>query len=161
MIPPPSSSHKFAAYPPNALDQPQDPPELPKSVDKSEGLFSMYLDRSDEDDRKVTENWKGETDAMLIFVSPSSVTTFAIESLIFLNTHYRLAFSQLLSPLFFQFQYKTFNQIRRTPQPSTSQIFTFSSPTQPALSPPPFLSQQTHLNFRHRHTQFWSTHFGS
>src|SRR5712671_920103 len=87
MIPPPSSSHKFAAYPPNALDQPQDPPELPKSVDKSEGLFSMYLDRSDEDDRKVTENWKGETDAMLIFVSPSFVITFAIEPLIFLNAH--------------------------------------------------------------------------
>ncbi len=41
---------------------------LPKSVDKSEALFSMYLDRSDEDDRKTTERWKGESDAILIFV---------------------------------------------------------------------------------------------
>lgn len=38
----------------------------------------MYLDRSDEDDKKTTEKWKGETDAILIFVrrsyqlSPSS-----------------------------------------------------------------------------------------
>jgi len=70
MISPPSL-HKCTAYPPSVLDQPQDPPELPKSVDKSEGLFSLYLDRSDDDDRKVTENWKGETDAMLIFVSLS------------------------------------------------------------------------------------------
>ena len=37
--------------------------------DKSEALFSMYLDRSDEDDRKTTERWKGECDAILIFVS--------------------------------------------------------------------------------------------
>lgn len=29
----------------------------------------MYLDRSDEDDRKTTERWKGESDAILIFVS--------------------------------------------------------------------------------------------
>jgi hypothetical protein len=29
----------------------------------------MYLDRSDEDDRKTTERWKGECDAILIFVS--------------------------------------------------------------------------------------------
>jgi len=70
MISSPSLNQR-AAYPPNGLDQPQDLPELPKSVDKSEGLFTMYLERSDEDDRKVTENWKGETDAMLIFVSPS------------------------------------------------------------------------------------------
>ena len=43
----------------------------PKSVDKSEALFTMYLDRSDEDDRKTTEKWKGECDAILVFVSDS------------------------------------------------------------------------------------------
>jgi hypothetical protein len=45
------------------------PPALPKSVDKSEALFSMYLERSDEDDTKTTKRWKGESDAILIFVS--------------------------------------------------------------------------------------------
>ena len=46
-------------------------PSCPKSVDKSEALFTMYLDRSDEDDRKITERRKGECDAILIFVSRS------------------------------------------------------------------------------------------
>ena len=40
-----------------------------RDPDKSEALFSMYLERSDEDDRKTTERWKGECDAILIFVS--------------------------------------------------------------------------------------------
>ena len=44
---------------------------LPKSVDKSEALFSMYLERSDEDVRKTTNGWKGECDAILVFVSQS------------------------------------------------------------------------------------------
>ncbi|KAH9986149.1 hypothetical protein BJV77DRAFT_951326, partial [Russula vinacea] len=39
----------------------------PSSVDKSEALFSMYLVRSDEDDKKITGRWKGECDAILIF----------------------------------------------------------------------------------------------
>jgi len=45
----------------------------PKSVDKSEDLFttSMYLERSDEEDRETTERWKRECDAILIFVSHS------------------------------------------------------------------------------------------
>ncbi|KAF8460863.1 hypothetical protein DFH94DRAFT_597617, partial [Russula ochroleuca] len=29
--------------------------------------FSMYLDRADEDDKKITKRWKGECDAILIF----------------------------------------------------------------------------------------------
>lgn len=40
-----------------------------KSVDKSEAMFTMYLERSDEDDRKTTERWMKESDAILIFVS--------------------------------------------------------------------------------------------
>ena len=43
----------------------------PSSVDKSEALFAMYLDRADEDDKKITQRWKGECDAILIFVSRS------------------------------------------------------------------------------------------
>jgi hypothetical protein len=41
----------------------------------------MYLDRSDEDDRRTTERWKGECDAILIFVS-----YFAFEYHIHINT---------------------------------------------------------------------------
>jgi hypothetical protein len=59
--------HTSAAYPPDL--QHGDPSKLSKSVDKSEALFTMYLDRSDEDDREITERWKGECDAVLIFVS--------------------------------------------------------------------------------------------
>jgi hypothetical protein len=64
---------KPSAYPPDMPLEGHhgDPSTLPKSVDKSEALFSMYLDRSDEDDRKTTERWKGECDAILIFVSHS------------------------------------------------------------------------------------------
>jgi hypothetical protein len=40
----------------------------PGPVEKSEALFSMYLERADNDDNKVTERWKKECDSMLIFV---------------------------------------------------------------------------------------------
>jgi len=40
----------------------------PQAVDKSEALFSMYLERADDDDNKVTERWKKECDGILIFV---------------------------------------------------------------------------------------------
>ena len=72
-----SLKHNSAAYPrdlPSESEEQQgdwDPSKLPDFVDKSEVLFSMYLDRSDEDDRKTTERWKGESDAILIFVSHS------------------------------------------------------------------------------------------
>ncbi|KAF8463410.1 hypothetical protein DFH94DRAFT_674503, partial [Russula ochroleuca] len=53
-------------YPPDLLEEDQhgDPSRLPKSVDT---LFSMYLDRSDKDDKRTTERWSGERDAILIF----------------------------------------------------------------------------------------------
>jgi hypothetical protein len=40
----------------------------PKAADKSDALFSLYLERADDDDNKVTERWKKECDAILIFV---------------------------------------------------------------------------------------------
>ena len=78
MILRPSSSHKSVAYPPNlASEESSDDSseELSEEEhgdpDKSEALFTMYLERSDEDDRKTTERWKGECDAILTFVSHS------------------------------------------------------------------------------------------
>ena len=65
-------SHKFAVSP-NVSEPEQSqaggPSVKPKSVDKSEALFTMYLERSGEDDRKTTEKWRRECDAILIFVS--------------------------------------------------------------------------------------------
>jgi len=44
----------------------------PQAVDKSEALFSMYLERADDDDLKVTERWKKQCDGILIFVGTLS-----------------------------------------------------------------------------------------
>ncbi|KAN0126379.1 hypothetical protein V8E52_000019 [Russula decolorans] len=41
----------------------------------------MYLDRSDEDDRKTTERWKGECDAILIFTGLFSAALAALLSI--------------------------------------------------------------------------------
>ena len=41
----------------------------PDRPDPSEALFSMYLDRAIEDDKKMVERWKGTTDGILVFVS--------------------------------------------------------------------------------------------
>jgi len=41
----------------------------PGNVDKSEALFSMYLERADADDQAETERWKNESDVLLVFVS--------------------------------------------------------------------------------------------
>ncbi len=39
-------------------------------TDGSGALFSMYLDRAEEEDRKVAERWKGDADGILVFVRP-------------------------------------------------------------------------------------------
>ncbi|KAN0137370.1 hypothetical protein V8E53_004815 [Lactarius tabidus] len=46
-------------YTPNANAAPEG--------DGSEPLFSMYLERADEEDRKKVENWKGDADGILVF----------------------------------------------------------------------------------------------
>ena len=42
-------------------------------ADSSGPLFSMYLQLAGEEDKKVTENWKGDADGILIFVSRYSM----------------------------------------------------------------------------------------
>ena len=67
-----SCSHKYVGldvgYPPSP--NPLRPPEIdePKLVDKSEALLTMYLERADDDNNKITEKWKKEREAILIFV---------------------------------------------------------------------------------------------
>ncbi|KAH9964937.1 hypothetical protein BC827DRAFT_1186387 [Russula dissimulans] len=62
------------------MDSPEDPLGLHKSVDRSEGSFSVYPERSYEDDIKITEQWKGESDAILIFTGLLSVALAALIS---------------------------------------------------------------------------------
>ncbi len=40
--------------------------------DSSDGLWSMYLSEAEKEDKEVTENWKGDTDGILVFVSPAT-----------------------------------------------------------------------------------------
>ena len=56
----------YVGYPPSP--NPLQPPERDELVDKSEALFTMYLERADDDDDKTTEKWKKECEVILIFV---------------------------------------------------------------------------------------------
>lgn len=38
-------------------------------TDGSGALFSMYLNRAEEEDKKAAERWKGDADGILVFVS--------------------------------------------------------------------------------------------
>ena len=46
--------------------------EVSGFVDGSGPLFSMYLKLAEEEDKKMTDNWKGDADGILIFVSRHS-----------------------------------------------------------------------------------------
>ena len=37
-------------------------------TDGSGALFSMYLDRAEEEDKKAADRWKGDADGILVFV---------------------------------------------------------------------------------------------
>ena len=159
-----SSSHKSAAHLPNLASEEssdessEEPSEEDHGLgdpDKSEALFTMYLDRSDEDDRKTTERWKGECDAILTFVSHSYRSCFRIPSM--LTLVYRLAFSQSLLQHFLPFPSQAFSRIHRTPRRSISEIFIISSP----ITPPPSPAHLIRLNFLHRHLRSWSILSGS
>ena len=41
--------------------------------DSSDGLWSMYLTEAEKQDKEVTDSWKGDTDGILVFVSPALV----------------------------------------------------------------------------------------
>jgi len=55
-------------HPPQS-DQSHPPQGESGFVDGSGPLFSMYLQLAGEEDKKMTENWKGDADGILIFVS--------------------------------------------------------------------------------------------
>jgi hypothetical protein len=130
----------------------------PTVSDGSEAMFSMYLERSDEDDTKTTERWKAESDAILIFVSNCNL----LSPWFHVNTRwYRLVFSRPPSRLFFHFLSRTFGRVLRTPLHFISRIFTTYSqiPLPPSRSS--FPRPPIHLNFLRLDTRLWLTHFGS
>ena len=156
---PSTHRHKSAAYLPNLSSEEHGDPSRPeKPVDKSDALFSMYLDRSDEDDKKTTEKWKGETDAILIFVSRSYQPSPSSATFV-LTLVYRLVFSRPLLRLFLPFPSRAFSRIHRTPQCSISEIsFIYWPVTLPPIRRS--LPHLIHLNFLRRNMQSWLTHSG-
>ena len=49
----------------------------PKLIDSSAPLFSMYNKREKEHDEKMTENWKGDAEGILVFVRENSFLSAA------------------------------------------------------------------------------------
>ena len=74
---PPSTALSSLPYIEDGPVNPNHPPQQDQGLqgesnfsDGSEALFSMYLRRAREEDRKMAEGWKGYADGMLVFVSP-------------------------------------------------------------------------------------------
>ncbi|KAH9983055.1 hypothetical protein BJV74DRAFT_54400 [Russula compacta] len=72
-----NNNHEFAAwreqdagYPPNLFQPQRDQFQWGESdyFDSSGPLFSMYLDKAEEEDRNLVESWRGDADGMLIFI---------------------------------------------------------------------------------------------
>ena len=53
----------------NMATQNQVPETESYPYDSSGPLFSMYLERAEEEDKKMAESWKGDAEGMLVFVS--------------------------------------------------------------------------------------------
>jgi len=84
---------------------PLQPPEMDelKLVGKSEALFTMYLERADDDDNKITEKWKKECEVILIFVYHCHLLPNTTSQPPCLCFRRRPVFFQLLSRPFLQF----------------------------------------------------------
>lgn len=46
--------------------------------DPSTKIWSLYLDQAEKNNERITESWKGDMDAILIFVSSSSWVKFTL-----------------------------------------------------------------------------------
>ena len=46
--------------------------------DSSDGIWSMYLNEAEKQDKEVAESWKGDTDGILVFVSPRHASLLRI-----------------------------------------------------------------------------------
>jgi hypothetical protein len=159
---PEEEQHGDPSRPPNPINAahtPQVPTTHSKDVvgsappvDKSEALFSMCLVRSDQDDKKTAERWKGECDAILTFVSHSFQPCLRVP-LLWLTPVSRQVFSRLLLRFLYPFPSRAFSRVHRTPQHSTSGIFIIYSPIPLTPSPSSIPAHLIHLKFLRRHPQ--------
>jgi hypothetical protein len=66
-------------FPPNTFRmQPPDQKDENNFSDGSGALFSMYLDRAEEEDKKMADGWKGDADGILVFVSPNLTSHISV-----------------------------------------------------------------------------------
>jgi hypothetical protein len=62
------------------MPRPDDPPQGEvEYVEGSGALFSMFLTLAGEQDKNMTENWKGDADSILVFVSRHSTCATSIQ----------------------------------------------------------------------------------
>ena len=55
-------------YPPQSAQNQTSAPGVSHFIDGSGPIFSMYLERAEEEDKKMAESWKADADGILIFV---------------------------------------------------------------------------------------------
>jgi len=119
-------------YPPQSARNRESHAEF-NFVDGSGPLFSMYLERAGEEDKKMTDSWKADADGILIFVSPD----------IALRSHSnrtlrgrRLVYSPLRSQHWSQYRSRTSGQ---APRISPRFILQKSTKSLPIRTDPTFL----------------------
>ena len=145
--------------PPPQSGQNQLPQGESRFVDGSGPLFSMYLQLAGEEDKKMTENWKGGADGILIFVSRRFCLWYR-------GTHThpeggRPVYSPPPSQPWLRCPSRTSSRTPRTSQRSTSQTSIKSSPIRMdprSSSPPHFPIRPSH--FLHRTLPYGSTRSG-
>lgn len=57
-------------------------------TDGSGALFSMYLNRAEEEDKKAAERWKGDADGILVFVRFAGGTCYHIRGTVQYIDHF-------------------------------------------------------------------------
>ncbi|KAN0137246.1 hypothetical protein V8E53_004956 [Lactarius tabidus] len=86
--------HRLPNHITNTNERPNKNPPIPQTTkgsqdqwdenhgDSSDGLWSMYLTEAEKQDKEMIENWKGDTDGILVFTGlfSATVASFIIES---------------------------------------------------------------------------------
>ncbi|KAH9959213.1 hypothetical protein BC827DRAFT_520274 [Russula dissimulans] len=119
---------------PGQQDQAQQDPgqqdEIPPGDSDSSGaIFSMYLERAEEEDRKMVESWKGDADGMLVFTGLFSA---AVAALLAISVPDIRPNSQDTSAFYLAHIYQQLSESNGTQVTIPSSL---SDPTQP-FSPP-------------------------
>ncbi|KAH9959211.1 hypothetical protein BC827DRAFT_1135089, partial [Russula dissimulans] len=111
------------------VDETPQPNADPDFFDGSGAIFSMYLERAEEEDRKMVESWKGDADGMLVFTGLFSA---AVAALLAISVPDIRPNTQDTSAFYLAHIYQQLSQSNGTQVAIPS---TLSDPTQP-FSPP-------------------------